>query len=127
MRQEKGFVATIVVLALLALAVPFVLGVTYLSIGEAQSALFATQGKQTLFSAEGCAENALLLAVRDDTYAGGTFTLSGADCSVDVAKDTDRFTFDIVAERSGFSRHLEVVAVRSAEPPSFIIESWLER
>lgn len=126
--KQRGFVAMIVVLSMLVFAAVLILGATYLSIGEAQSSLALAQGRGTLSAAEGCAENALLLALRDETYDGGTYDLLGAACMVDVAVDGARYTFTVTAEKDGFARHIEVAADRQIGPPAvFSALSWLER
>jgi len=126
--KQRGFVAMIVVLSMLVFAAVLILGATYLSIGEAQSSLAFTQGSGTLSAAEGCAENALLLALRDETYTGGTYDMFGATCTVDVSVDGIRYTFAVTAEKDGFTRRIEVAADREIGPPTvFSAMSWLEQ
>lgn len=125
---QNGFVAMIVVLSMLVFSAVLILGATYLSIGEAQASLALTQGKQALFAAEGCAENAILLALRDETYDGGSYGLLGASCDVAVTVDGVRYTFAVEATKGGFSRRVEASADRAAGPPaSFSGWRWLER
>lgn len=126
--SQSGFVAMIVVLSMLVFLAVFILGATYLSIGEAQSSFALAQGKQALSAAEGCVENALLLALRDETYDGGQYDLLDAVCTVDVSVDGTRYTFGVSAEKNGFTRGVEVSADRVAGPPAvFSAARWLER
>lgn len=125
---QGGFVAMIVVLSMLVFSAVLILGATYLSIGEAQASLALTQGKQALFVAEGCAENAILLALRDEMYDGGNYGLLGASCDVVVTVDGARYTFAVEATKDGFSRRIEASADRATGPPaSFSGWRWLER
>lgn len=127
-RTQKGFIAVLTVIALLAFSASLVFAAGYLSIGAAKSSLALAQGEAAYQALEGCAEDALLLALRDENYAGGTYSYLGASCTVEVAKDTTTWTFDIHSEKSGYSRSLRIVADRAPGTPGTItLASWLER
>ncbi len=126
--RQQGFVAMIVVLSMLVFSAVLILGATYLSIGEAQVSLALVEGEAAFTAAEGCAENALLLSLRDEAYDGGTYDLLGATCTVDVAIDGVRYTFSVAAEKDGFARSVEIAADREVGPPAaFSAVRWLER
>lgn len=118
----------IAVLSMLVFSTVLILGATYLSIGEAQVSFALAEGSAAFAATEGCAENALLLALRDETYDGGTYDILGAACTVDVAVDGVRYTFSVTAEKDGFTRRIEVSADRAAGPPAvFSAVRWLEQ
>jgi hypothetical protein len=126
--RQQGFVAMIVVLSMLVFSTVLILGATYLSIGEAQVSFAHAKGSAALAAAEGCAENALLLALRDEAYGGGTYDILGAACTVDVGTAGPRYTFSVAAEKDGFARRIEVAADRTAGPPAaFSAVRWLEQ
>jgi hypothetical protein len=56
---QKGFIATLTVMTLLAFSLSLIAAVTYLSINESQSGLALSRGAAALSITEGCAEDAL--------------------------------------------------------------------
>lgn len=127
-KVRKGFIAIFLVIALLAFSLSLSTAVTYLSINESQSALALSNGVVVLSLAEGCAEDSLLLAVRDENYTGGAYEYLGGVCNVSVAKNGTAWTLDISASKNNFTRSLEIIVDRQPGLPSVItLQSWLEQ
>ncbi len=128
MRTHKGFIAILTVLALLALSLPLTLSVTYLSIGGSQSALAIADGEAAFQAANGCAEDALVQSLRDESYEGDTYTYLDALCDVSVAKDGEEWTLVVTAAKNGYERSLTIVFDRTpGSPGSITLRSWMEQ
>lgn len=125
--KPKGFIAILVVLALLAVSLSLLFAVPYLSIGESQSGLIVMQGAAALQAAEGCAQDALLLSIRDENYTGGSYEYLDAACTVATAKDGTIWTLSVSSTKDGFTRSLEIIFDRVLGTPATItLQSFLE-
>lgn len=129
-RQEKGagFIALFSVIALSAFSLSLIVAVAYLSINESQAGLMLARGEVALQFVEGCAEDALLLSVRDEGYMGGSYGYMGGDCSVDVSKDGSVWTMDVSGTKDQFARSVRIIFKYDPLAPVVItLQSWLER
>ncbi len=125
---QRGFIATLTVISLLAFSLSLIVAVTYLSINESQSGLALSRGALALSFTEGCAEDALLLSGRDENYTGGTYEYLGGVCNVDVSKNGAEWTLNISGTKNDFSRTVRIVFSYVSGPPGIItLQSWLER
>lgn len=125
---SSGYIAIMTVLILLVFSLALLLAVPYLSIGGAQQALALSQGEAVLAGLEGCAEDALLRAVRDENYTGGTYTYLGMMCEVTVEKNDPLWTFSLMGNQFGITRTLEVAADRTVGNPGVLtLVHWLEQ
>lgn len=103
-------------------------GRAYLSINESQAGLMLARGEVALQFVEGCAEDALLLSVRDEGYMGGSYGYMGGDCSVDVSKDGSVWTMDVSGTKDQFARSVRIIFKYDPLAPVVItLQSWLER
>lgn len=109
---QKGFIAILTVIALLAFSLSLVAAVTYLSIDESQSGLVLAKGQAAFQLAAGCAEDALLLASRDAEYAGGTYGYLDGTCTVDVAKDGTAWELVVTGQKDAFGRGIRIAIER---------------
>lgn len=126
--MQKGFIATLSILTLLAFSLSLSIAVTYLSIGESHEALALSQGRAALDLTEGCVEDALLMARNDENYSGGTREYLGGTCVVGVSKDGTTWTFSVEGVKDTFSRTIEVVVEYTAPAPAtLVLTSWLEQ
>lgn len=125
--KRRGFIAIFLVIALLAFSLSLSTAVTYLSINESQSGLALARGAAALALAEGCAEDVLLLSLRDENYTGGTYEYLGGSCDADVSKNGTIWTLDVSGTKDNFTRSLEIIVDRQLVPPLLTLQSWLEK
>jgi hypothetical protein len=129
-RQQRstGFIALFTVIALAAFSLSLIVAVAYLSINESQEGLMLARGEDALQLTEGCAEDALLLSVRDEGYRGGSYGYMGGDCTVVVSKDGTTWTLDVSGTKERFTRSVRIIFDYTIGPPgSIALQSWLER
>ncbi|MEK7182118.1 MAG: hypothetical protein AAB519_03245 [Patescibacteria group bacterium] len=126
-KAQKGFIAVLTVIALLAFSASLVLSVAYLSIGESQAGFSFAEGEKALHVTEGCAEDAILLAIRDENYTGGTYSYLGSSCTVNLTKEDAVWIFTATGTKNNFSRTIRVEGTGvSGAPGTFTLTSWLE-
>ena len=92
MACSRGFTLISTVLILLAVAFLVTTTVTLLSVSDAQTSYAISQGASALGLVEGCAEDVLLLARKNASYAGGTLMRPEGSCSVGIAKNGNQWT-----------------------------------
>lgn len=126
--KNKGFIAILTVIALLAFSLSLIVAVTYLSIGEARSALALSQGRASLALAESCAEDALLQITRDESYTGEDYSYLGGICHTSVSQEDTVWTLDVSATKDAFTRTVQVVFdYTPGEPGIIVLQGWLEQ
>lgn len=124
---RAGFIALFTVLALLAFFLSMTFASAYLSIDESKGGLMSARAEDALQFSEGCAEDALLLSIRDENYDGGAYEYMNGECSVDISKDGAVWTADVVGTKNGFTRSIRIVFEYVVGPPGIItLQSWLE-
>jgi hypothetical protein len=94
-QPKRGYVALIAVLTISVVILVVTITVTTLSINSAQSALEISHGEQTLALVEGCAEDGLLKAEQNSSYAGGTDSRPEGTCNIAVTKNGSLWTMTI--------------------------------
>ncbi len=125
---KRGFVAILTVILLLFFCLSLTIGVTYLSIDGSQSSLAISSGSEALSLTEACAEDALLLSLRNENYVGGTLTYLGGVCAVTVIKDGSIWTLDISGTKNHFTKSITVIFEYTLGPPNTLtLMSWLEK
>lgn len=133
--MQKGYIATLTVLIVMAVVVVSATTVTYLSIGEAQSGFALFKGEDTLTFVEGCAEDALLKARANPSFGDpvGTpvaITRPEGSCAIKViskvGNPTVTWTMRAQTDTSTtkYNRIIEVVFNRASTGISLI--SWKE-
>lgn len=123
--MNKGFIAISTVLILLVVVVSIVTTVSLLSVGEARSGFALAQGEAALQFSEGCAEDALLKAKSDTTYAGGNIVRPEGTCVIDIAKNGISWTLDASPLNGDSIRHVRVV-FDYVPLVGIILTSWTE-
>lgn len=123
--MQKGYIATLTVLIVMAVVIATATTVTYLSIGEAQSSFALFKGEDTLSFVEGCVEDALLKTREHSGYNGGTITRPEGTCSITVdSKVGDTWTITVTTQATNYKRTIRVVFDRLV--PGISITSWKE-
>lgn len=121
--MQKGFIAISSVIIIAAVVLAISISVTYLAIGEGQSALATTKGEETLNLVESCIEEALMKIRSAPNYAGGTITFPTGSCSVTVIKQANNFT--VTATNIG-TDHIRTLETKATRTGSITITSWKE-
>jgi hypothetical protein len=125
--SQRGFIAILTVIVLLAFSVSIMLGGTYLSIDQSQTGLVTVQGEVALQLTHGCAEDALLMAYRDENYEGGSVDLLNGTCEITVEKNGSTWDFRVVGQKNNFERILLITVEREPGSPGIItLTSWRE-
>ena len=122
--MQKGYIATITVLIIMAVVLATVSTVTFLSIGEAQSGFSLFKGEDTLSFVEGCSEDALLKSRGDLNYSGGTIDRPEGTCSVTISKVSVPWTMTVTTLDAKYKRTVEIKYTRS--PTGITLTSWKE-
>ena len=133
--MQKGYIATITVLIIMAVVVATATTVTFLSIGEAQSSFALFKGDDALTFVEGCVEDAMLKARASSTFGDPvlsevTIAHEGSLCKIKVMSKTGinpvtwtmRVQTDLAATK--YNRIIEVVFNRAAT--GITLTSWKE-
>ena len=123
--MNKGYIATITVLIVMAVALGIATTVTYLSIGEAQSGFSLFKGEDTLTFVEGCAEDGLLKSRADASYSGGTIERpEEGSCSIAISKVSIPWTMTVTTSITTYKRTIEIKYTRN--PTGITLSSWKE-
>lgn len=128
--MQKGYIATLTVLIIMAVVLATATTVTFLSIGEAQSGFALFKGENTLSFVEGCVEDALLKARSSSTFGDPVGTPVSIDrpegtCSVTInSKQGSTWTMTVTTQATDYKRSTEVVFERI--PSGITITSWKE-
>lgn len=122
--KEKGYIALITILTVMAVSLAVALSVSYLSIGEAQISLSAKKGDEVRFFAEACAENGLLRFYRKPaSYNGETLSIMGGSCTITVANLGGSYRLTAFAQKGNYAKTIEV---RFNFPGKIELLSWKE-
>lgn len=126
--SSHGYIAIMTVLVLLVFSLSLLLSAPYLSIGGIQQAMVFSESETTRAALEGCAEDALLLSVRDESYTGGSYTYLGTTCQVNIEKNDPIWTLSVAATRHDITRTLTILVERTPGTPGTVtLQSWLEQ
>lgn len=123
--MQKGYIALLTVLIVMAVVVVSATTVAFLAIGEGQSGFSLFKGEDTLTFVEGCTEDALLKSRADPGYNGGAIERpeEGA-CQVTVSKAGNTWTMDVTTSLITYKRTIRVVFDRLSTGITLI--SWKE-
>lgn len=128
--REKGYIALITVLIVMAVVTATASTVALLSIGEGQSGFALFKGEDTLTFVEGCTEDALLKARADASFGEPvgtpiTITRPEGNCSVTVvSKVGNTWTVDVTTQATTYKRTIQVIFDRL--PTGITLTSWKE-
>lgn len=122
--KQNGFVALTTVLIVLGVVLALSATVSYLSIGEAQSAFALNQGEATLQFVEGCMEDALLKSKQSAAYTGGTISRPEGTCQITVSKVGSTWTITSTNTLTTYKRTVQTVINRNSS--DLVILSWKE-
>lgn len=104
----RGVATLVTILVIAAVALSVALRASFGSVTQLLSGLGERQSAQSLASADGCVEDALLHLQRNSAYAGGTIGLGEAVCAVGVTGSGTVRTVHVTSTVATFSRRLQV-------------------
>ncbi len=122
--MEKGYIALITVLIVMAVVITTTVSVALLAIGEGQSGLSIFKGEDALNFAEGCAEDGLLKSRADFNYNGGAIYRPEGNCSISISKISIPWTMTAASSVNLYKRTIEIKYTRN--PTGIILSSWKE-
>lgn len=119
----RGFIALITVLIILGVVLLVGLGISQLSISEAQMSLQKSQSSQAFYLANLCAEDALMKLKNDSNYLGNeTITIGEESCQ--ILPIEGQWTVKVSANFQSQIKKMKIVI--SQVNPAMVIDSWQE-
>lgn len=120
--SAKGFIALITVLIILGVVLLIGLGISQLSMGEAQMSFQKSQSSQAYYLANLCAEEALMRLKENIGYPGETISdIENGSCVILVEGN---WTIKVSADFQNQTKKMKIVI--SQVNPEMIINSWQE-
>lgn len=123
-KKEKGYIALLTTLIVMAVVLAAAMTVTFLAIGEAQSGFSLFKGENTLTFVEGCTEDALLKIRSNSSYAGGTITRPEGTCSVTITSGNPNWNITVSTTATTYKRQMQVIFTQNAT--GLTLTSWKE-
>ena len=123
LNNQKGFISLITVLIILGVVLLIGVGISQLSISEAQMSLQKTQSSQSFYLANLCAEEALMKLKENINYPGDeTILEGGGSCYILPIEGT--WTVKVISQFQNQIKKMKIVI--SQVNPTMIIISWQE-
>lgn len=119
----RGFIALITILIILGVALLIGLGISQLSLNEAQMGLQKSQSSQAYYLTNLCAEDALMTIKEGGTYTVPT-TINQGNGSCTILPIEDNWIIKISGNFQNQIRKIKIVV--SQINPKMIIQSWQE-
>lgn len=126
MQAQKGYIALLTTIIIMAVVLTTASTVALLSIGEAQSSFALFKGEDALQFVEGCSED-VLLKIRSNPSIAGTFTIGRPEgqCTATVESGSNPWSVLISTQSTQYKRTIRVIFDRN--PTGIILTSWLEQ
>lgn len=130
MNHQSGYIALTSMLLISAVIIMGVIGITYSSIGEAQSGLALLKSEENLHLVEGCAEDALLKIRANSQWGqptGTPITIAHPEGSCVVTVNSINgleWTITISSVTTAYKRSIQIVVTRN--PTGIVLTSWQE-
>ena len=122
-KTDNGFIASITIFIVLAIALLLGLSFGLLAISETNMSLEKTQSSQAYFLANLCAEQALMKLKEDINYQGNeTIVIEGGNCQ--ILPIEGKWTVKILSNFQNQTKKTKIIIVQIN--PKMIISSWLE-
>jgi len=122
-RKQKGFIALITILIILGALSLIGLGISQLSIFEAQMGLQKSQSSQAFYLANLCAEEALMRLKEDSNYTGNeTLNIENGNCQ--ILPIEGNWTIKTVGNFQNQIKKIKIIV--SQINPQTVITSWQE-
>lgn len=105
--NQKGYIALIAVLIILAVTLAIGLTLNILSIGETQTGLLRQQSAASFTLADGCVQEAYTRIKRDNNYTGGNLNITDGSCTITVTSQGPRRTITVESDINNIKRRIE--------------------
>ncbi len=125
--MERGYIALITVLIVMAVTLSIVTTVSHLGIGEAQSGLSLYKGEGTLTFVEGCVEDAMLKIRANPLYNGTQITRPEGTCTITYylnGAGPTNWDITVSTTATSYKRSVRVKFTRSST--GITLTSWKE-
>jgi len=106
-KNQKGYIALIAVLIIMAVTLSIGLSLNILSIGETQSGLLKQQSAQSFAIADSCLQEAYLRIERDNDYPGGSLNIGQGSCNITVVPQGADRIITVDSDVDGIIRKIE--------------------
>lgn len=121
LQLNKGFIALISVLIILAVALIVGLSASFLAINEAQMSLEKYNSSQSYFLANLCAEEALMKLKENENYPGNeTITIEDGECQ--ILPIEGNWTIKVVGQFRNQIKKVKIIVEQVN--PEMVISSW---
>jgi type II secretory pathway component PulK len=122
--RNKGFIALLTILIVLGVVLLIGLGISQLSISEAQMALQKYQSSQAYYLASLCSERALMVLKEDINYTGENVNIENGNCTISTSGNLPA---EIVGVKATFQNQTKKIKIVISQiNPKMIIQSWQE-
>jgi hypothetical protein len=122
--NEEGVVALLVVVIICAVALLMSTGAARLGLGELEAGYTTQKSDQTLYSADGCMEEALERLRRDATYTGGSLNFTEGSCILTVVANGNLRTITASVTAGDYNKKIQVSATLGGA--ATVINTWSE-
>lgn len=113
-KNQTGYIALTTVLIILAVVLITVTGITYSSIGEAQSGLALYKGEENLQLVEGCVEDVMLKVRSNPAFNGTTITRPEGTCTIFYfTPGPATWDFMVYSQTNAYQRVIRVIFFRT--------------
>lgn len=123
-RSQRGYIALIAVVIVVAVTLAIGLSMNLLSISETQVGLLRQRSVASFATADACLNEAYLRLMRDAAYAGGNLNLAQGSCTIAVVSLGADRTVTVTSDVGGVSRRIEGMVTISGSTVTQI--SWKE-
>ncbi|MDP3685771.1 MAG: hypothetical protein Q8R32_02990 [bacterium] len=109
-QSERGAIALLAMLILMAAALTIAAGLSLRGLGNLQAVDVSHRGEEAFDGADGCVTEALRRLRDNGSYTGGAVTIGNTACTVTVADDGGgQRTIHSAATRDTITRHVRVI------------------
>jgi len=123
--MQKGYIAIITVLIVMAVVLPSATTVAFLAIGEGQSGFALFKGEDTLSFVEGCMEDYMLkIRAQGASFVAGNITRPQGTCTIIVNSGNPNWDITVSTNTTTYKRSIRVVFTRN--PTGITLTSWKE-
>lgn len=115
-RNNKGYIAFTSILVISAVVLAIAAGVSFMGISEANTFLGFKKGKEALYIADSCIEDALVRVRDSSTYSSGSLNVGDGSCTITVTRAGQNFTIDaegLIAGPPQYRKKIRVTGVKT--------------
>lgn len=125
---EGGFIALISLLTVLSITLAIGLSVALLGIEESRMGFDQSQSFSAFYNADGCMEEAFMRIKRNADYAGGSLSINGNSCTIEVAADGSQRVITAYSTVDDFIRKTRATVTLTITPKiiKLTLNSWQE-